>query len=661
MTSQAKKIPISRRRNREFIVRDFFEMGLEESASPFLTPLARRISRNFPLKTSIFAAILLLISYLLSLQPEYFAFSSMLLASVFLIVGVPALINSIEDLVVNKDCNIDVLMTLAAFSAIFMGSGFEGALLLVLFALSGAIEDAVTLKAKNALLELHKIVPVKAFVLEEGETRERAIQDVAIDAQVLVRSGEVVPLDGIVVDGASQVSLVHLTGESVPVRKVVGDEVPSGARVIDGFLTVKVTHLSQDSTVSRIVQLITQAQGAKPKLERWFDKFSRGYALTIIFLFVLFALTFPLIFGLDFLGREGSIYRSLAFLITASPCALILAVPIAYLSALGACAKKGIVLKGGVVLDALMKCSIVAFDKTGTLTLGELSLDDIVGPFEKTALSKDAVLAIGASLERNAVHPIAKAIVKASQDKGLQFLPVREVQVIPGYGVEGVVGNSRAFIGDISKKLSEEEAVVIQAYQKEGKIACGLLVDDAVFFLVFSDQPRPGVKRMLSALKELGKKLLMLTGDHQESAKTIATQVGLENFEAGLKPEDKLARITELAESEGLAMCGDGINDAPALARSTVGICMGQVGSATARGAADVILLHDNIELLDWLFKKAEKTRKIVVQNLLIALVAIVCGSIPALMGLLPLWLAVIVHEGGTVLVGLNAIRLLRD
>ncbi len=661
-------IPIGRRREREFVVRDFFEMGLEESASPFLTPLARRISHNFPLKTSILASILLVISYLLSLHHAYGALSTILLASVYIIVGVPALINAIEDMVLKYDCNIDVLMTLAAFGAIFIGSGFEGALLLVLFALSGAIEDAVSLKAKNALIQLHRIVPLKAYIVEENELRERAIQDVPLGAEVLVRAGEVVPLDGIIVEGASMVSLVHLTGESLPIRKIMGDTVPSGARVIDGSLTVKVTHLSQDSTVSRIVQLITQAQSAKPVLERWFDKFSRRYAITIISLFFLFTVSFPFLFGIPLLGHEGSIYRSLAFLITASPCALILAVPIAYLSSLGACARKGIVLKGGVVLDALEGCSVVAFDKTGTLTLGELTLDDITGPFESLELNKDQVLSISASLERNAVHPIAKAIVKSCQDKNLAFQPVVEVNVIPGYGVEGIIGSNRAFIGDVARvaeKMPHNDAQELlkrsKAIQKEGNIIACLSINNAAFLLVFSDRARPGIKRMLEALKHSGRKLVMLTGDHHESALNISKQVGLENFEADLKPEDKLARISELSKTQGLAMVGDGINDAPALARATVGICMGQVGSATARAAADVILLHDNIELLDWLFEKAKKTRRIVKQNLFIAIVAIVCGSIPAIFGFLPLWLAVIVHEGGTVLVGLNAIRLLKD
>lgn len=663
----SRRIPIAKRQQ-EFVVRDFFEMGLEESASPFLTPLARRISKNFQLKASILSSVLLAISYALSMRAEFFSLSIILLATVYFIVGVPALINAVEDIVLRKDCNIDVLMTLAAFGAIFMGSGFEGALLLVLFALSGAIEDSVSLKAKNALIELHKIVPVKAYLLEDGELHERAIQDVAIDALVLVRAGEVVPLDGIVVDGASMVSLVHLTGESVPVRKIAGDVVPSGARVIDGSLTVKVTHVSQDSTVSRIVQLITRAQGTKPVLEQWFDKFSRRYALTIISLFAFFAVSFPVLFGMDFLGKEGSIYRSLAFLITASPCALILAVPIAYLSALGACARRGIVLKGGRVLDALEMSRVVAFDKTGTLTLGELTLDDIAGPFEQVSLTKNEVLALAAALERNAVHPIAKAIVKTSQDKGLILQQVQDVQVIPGYGVEGVIANKHVYIGDsirASSKLSQEASQDLlaraKAVQKEGNIVACMVIENAAFLLVFSDKARPGIKRMLDALKHSGRKLVMLTGDHFDSAQIIAQQVGLDTFEADLKPEDKLARIAQLSELEGLAMVGDGINDAPALARATVGICMGQVGSATARGAADVILLHDNIELLDWLFSKAAQTRTIVKQNLFIAIVAILCGTIPALAGFLPLWLAVIVHEGGTVLVGLNAIRLLKD
>jgi Zn2+/Cd2+-exporting ATPase len=241
--------------------------------------------------------------------------------------------------------------------------------------------------------------------------------------------------------------------------------------------------------------------------------------------------------------------------------------------------------------------------------------------------------------------------------------------VIPGYGVEGIIiaGNKeiKAFIGDLNRACSmlpDGQALQKEAekLQQEGKIACALVLDSKGYLLAFSDHARPGVSRMLDALKATGRRLLMLTGDHQRSAERIAAQVGIDSFEADLKPEDKLRRIEELSTTSGLAMVGDGINDAPALARATVGICMGQVGSATARSAADIILLHDNVELLDWLFAKASKTRTIVTQNLLIASLAILAGTIPSLFGYLPLWLAVIVHEGGTVLVGLNAIRLLK-
>jgi Cd2+/Zn2+-exporting ATPase len=660
-----KSVPLGQRRSQEFAFREFFELGLEESASPFLTPFARKISRNLPLKASCTAAGVLFASFLCSIY-GYTELSMILLSCVFLIVGVPAVINSIEDVAWRKDVNIDVLMTLAAFAAIFIGNGFEGALLLVLFALSGAIEDTVSLKAKSAIMTLHGLVPTKACVVEGAYTKERAVQDVTIGSLVLVRAGEIVPLDGIVVEGTSSISVAHITGESAPIRKGPAMEVPSGARVLESSLTIRVTHTSRDSTVSRIVELITHAHERKPKLERWFDKFARVYSISIIALSLGVALSFKPLLEIPFLGNEGSLYRAIAFLITASPCALILAVPIAYLSALGSCAKKGIILKGGVVLDALRQCSVVAFDKTGTLTLGVLSVDAILGQDHYT---EKEVLSFAASLERNALHPIAKAIVKKAEEENIPLKKVDSVQVIAGFGVEGIIDDKRVFIGDVVRAqemvgptqmafwLREETA----KWQERGSVVAALVIEDRAYLLALSDKPRPGVAKMIASLRFLGLKVRMLTGDHYTSAELIARQVGIDTFEAELKPEDKLAQIEVIAKREGLAMCGDGVNDAPALARATVGIAMGQIGSATAKAYADVILLRDSIDLLDWLFEKAYETRKIVGQNVAIALTAIVLGSIPALFGSLPLWLAVIVHEGGTVLVGLNALRLVKS
>jgi len=657
-------IPLGRRRKKEFLFREFFEMGLEESASPFLDEKARAISRNFDLKLALFAAILLVATFCLSML-AHTPLTEIFLVAIYLIVGVPSLIESIEDLS-KKDINIDVLMTVAAFSAYFLGNGLEGALLLVLFAISGALEESVSLKAKSALRAIHSLAPSKALIVdEEGRCIERAIQDVPVGAHIFVRSHEIVPLDGIIIDGATFISMAHLTGESTPIAKRAGDEIASGAKLLDGSLTIQVTHTSLHSTVARIVELITKAEAGKPKLERFFDRLSRRYALSIISFSFLFAILAPFILHIGYEGREGSIYRALAFLIAASPCALILAVPTAYLSALSSLAKKGIVLKGGVILDSLKQCSMVAFDKTGTLTLGELSLTRI-DRIPQSTLQDEVVLSIAASLERNATHPIAKAIVKEADMLHTPLFRVENVNVIPGSGVTGdiFIGDliKKVFIGDIKKDFGNDAfRSLIVHRQQEASILAALTVDDEFYLLSFEDRPRPAVAGMLQHLEKLHRQVIMLTGDYKKVAEKIAALLGIKRFEAELTPEDKLRRIEELSLQHGLAMVGDGINDAPALARATVGICMGKIGSTAAQEVSDVVLLRDNIEYMDVLFAKAEKTGKIVRQNLMIATFAIIGASLPALCGVVPLWLAVILHEGGTVIVGLNATRLLKD
>lgn len=661
------QFPLGARRNDPFVFRQFFELGLEESASPFLNKRARILSRHLSLKVAIFSAILLFLAYFIQIRE----LSEILLIAVYVMVGCPSLIDSIEDVVFERDVNIDVLMTIAAFSAYFLGAGFEGALLLVLFAISGALENLVTLKAKNALSAVHALAATKAYLIDENKLiKERAVEDVPVGAIILVRAGEIVPLDGVVVDGASSISLAHLTGENLPIRKKIHDEVPAGARLLEGSLTIRVLTSAADSTISRIIQLITKAQEARPTLERWFDRFARRYAVSIIAISFIAAVSFASFLGLPYLGQEGAIYRALAFLITASPCALILAVPIAYLSALGACAKKGIVLKGGVILDDLNECKVIAFDKTGTLTLGELVFSSLEEVSSKS-FSKTQVIGIAASLERNTVHPVAKAIMQIAETEKTPLFPVTQVRVVPGLGVEGKVlfenQEIQAFIGDVKAvdrllrpDAAEKAHAIARRMQAEGLIVAALCIGDRGYLLCFQDKVRPRVEQMITTLKKMGKTLVMLTGDHEENASQIARLVGIQEYYANLRPEDKLEKITTLASSYGLAMVGDGINDAPALARATVGICMGKVGSGTAQLVADCILLNDNIELLDWLFEKALQTKKIVNQNLVIALSAIFFASLGALYGVVPLWLAVILHEGGTVCVGLNAIRLLR-
>lgn len=610
------------------------------------------------------------------------ALSSLLLCCVYFLAGIPSLIEAIEDLA-NGEINIDILMTLAAFSSVLIGSGLEGGLLLVLFALSGAMEDAVSAKAKGTLSSLHKLSPTKACLVEpDGKLIEKAIQEVSVGSLILIKAGQMVPLDGVVVEGASSVNLVHLTGENMPVSKSKGDTVPAGARNMEGSLTVQVTHTSADSTLAHIIQLVTQAQEARPALQRWFDRSSRAYAMSIILSAALFALLLPLGLSIPFLGTEGSLYRALAFLIAASPCALIIAIPIAYLSVISACASKGILLKGGVSLDALARCKAIAFDKTGTLTTGELhctSIYPLLG--EESRLNTKQAAAIAYALEKNAHHPIAAALVNYGEKERLPSLSLRAFKAVPGSGLEAVVQlefegikPAKAAIGKpdfIKSKLPPHLHPIVDSYVEEieqaGDLLALLLVEEqgsnallGLYLFRFQDTPRTEIKQVIRALKNRGLAAIMLTGDRAPAARKIAEALEISAWHADLSPEEKLNFVAKLAP-KGLAMIGDGINDAPALARATVGICMGQIGSSAALDAADIILLHDNIQMLDWLIGKAYQTQRIVKQNLILASAAILVASLPALAGLLPLWVAVLLHEGGTVLVGLNGLRLFQE
>lgn len=646
---------------------EFFETGKEEELSPFLTDSSKNLSVNLPLRASIFAAILLTVAYTLFFLSYPQPLQYLLLLFIYILAGIPALIESIEDLL-SFQVNIDVLMTLAAFGSILIGSPFEGALLLVLFSISGAMEEAVTHRAKASIKSLHKLSPTRASVIdEEGIAIEKAIQEIPVHTKILVKAGQTVPLDGKILEGTSSLNFVYLTGESMPLTKKPGDQIPAGALNIDGALVVEVTHTSQDSTLSRIIKLVTEAQEAKPTLQRFFDKVSQRYASSIISLSILFAIVFPPLLGIPFIGNEGSIYRALTFLIAASPCALIIAIPIAYLSAIGACARNGIVLKGGITLDALAACKTIAFDKTGTLTTGELLCLDFEPLHPELSYDKKEALKIAFALEQNAVHPIAKAITQFAVSQGETPASIENFLSIPGYGLEAQYEGKKIYLGKpdfIESKLPENEARLlrekVEEYRKKGELLALLLIDKTLYLFRFQDSVRKDVKKTLDSLKAKGYTLLMLTGDHPESANRIAKEIGIDEVYANLKPEDKLEIVASRSQKEGLAMIGDGVNDAPALARATVGISMGKVGSSSAIEAADIVLLNDNIDKLAWLTNKAKMTKVVVKQNLFLSTCAIIIASTPALAGIIPLWLAVVMHEGGTVIVGLNGLRLLK-
>lgn len=639
-----------------YLFDEFFASKKEESISPFITQNSKSWGRNLPLKSASFAACSLLLAFVFSFTNP--AISNLFLLIVFFLSGTPALIASLNDLK-NFEINIDVLMTVAAFVAVLIGSSLEGALLLVLFETSGALEAAVSRKTLSAIHNLNNIAPKFAFVVgDEGSIYEKSVREITVGTHLLIKAGEIVPLDGKVVEGTSSVNLAHLTGESIPTPKKNGDEVPAGARNLDAALTIEVTRTSSDSTLARIVQLITEASEAKPRLQRALDRFGQSYATTIISLTFLFALALPFLATMNFFGVEGSIYRSLAFLIAASPCALIIATPTAYLSAISSCARKGIILKGGTILDALASCNIIAFDKTGTLTTGELACTSIES-IGTTTISEQEVLGVAAALERHVVHPIASAITRLASSRGAPLVEISEVKTIPGYGLEAVLPGKkiRVAIGLVDY-IAKEAASQIRSEKEE--LLSALSIGSELFLFRFTDQVRRSIPQLMEDFKKQNLRTVMLTGDHEVNAKAIGKILGIGEVFSDLRPEGKLEKIASLLKEGNLAMVGDGINDAPALMRATVGISMGRIGSATAVEASDVVLLNDDLTLLSWLFSKSRLTQRIVKQNLCLSLGVICLASIPALLGLIPLWLAVILHEGGTVLVGFNGLRLLK-
>ncbi len=643
---------------------EFFASGKEDSISPFLTRTSRTWGKNLSLKAALASACLLLLAFVASffLPP----LSNLFLLFVYFLSGTPALLGAIED-IKSLEINIDVLMTFAALLSVLIGSGMEGGLLLVLFALSAAMENVVSNKTKSTLSNLHQLSPRFACVVsEDGTVYDKAIKEITVGTHVLVKAGEVVPLDGVIIKGSAFVNLFHLTGESHPIPKKSGDEVQAGATNLDGTLTIKVTRYSHDSTLSRIIQLITAAHEAKPRLQRFLDRFGKWYATTVILLFFFFAATLPLLFSIPYLGMQGGIYRALAFLVAASPCALIIATPTAYLSAISCCARRGILLKGGIVLDALATAKKIAFDKTGTLTTGKLSCISIETISSSPAIcGTDDALSIASALEQNAVHPIADAILRFAQAKQIKPIELSEFRAVHGYGLEGKATLNGQLVSVAighADFIAERFPSVAKNLQREGHLNTLLLIEDTLFLFHFLDTLRPQSKSIIERLKhEVGLTPLMLTGDHPDIAYAVAKQVGITDVFANLRPEDKLAKVAEFSRDEGLIMVGDGINDAPALARATVGISLGKIGSATAIDASDIVFLNDDLTHLDWLVHKSRSTLSIVKQNIALALAVILLATTPALLGLVPLWVAVILHEGGTVLVGLNSLRLLKQ
>ena len=599
--------------------------------------------------------------------------TSFLYCGAFLFTGQQGVRSAIASLR-EKVLDVDVLMVLAALGAVLIGAPFEGALLLFLFSFSNVLQRHAMERTQRAIEALLSLRPNEALVKRGAGTIMVAVEDLEICEIVIVRPGEQIPVDGLISEGSTNVDESSLTGESMPVSKTLGSNLFAGTLNQSGGIELRVTKRSEDSTLARMVKLVAEAQSEKSNTQRFLEKAEQYYAMGVI-LFTLGVFLVPYLMKWD--NFHDSFFRAMTIMVVASPCALVISTPATVLSAIGGAARRGILIKGGSPLETAAKIDIVAIDKTGTLTVGKPSLTEIVtldGIFMVTEALPSHVtewLRAGAALEAKSEHPLAHAIVKCAKDLQIQLPIASDFQSTAGKGAEATVEATRYLVG--SERLFRElgagnvESLTqkSQPLQAKGKtcVWLGTRVGDLVTahaLLIMADTIRPAARQLTADLHRLGvKRVVMLTGDQLLVANAIAQEAKVDEVHAGLLPEDKLKVIRELKKEGTVMMVGDGVNDAPALAISDIGVAMGAAGADVAMETADIVLMGDRLENIALLVGHARRARRVLTQNLVFASAVIVVLICAALGFSLALPLGVVGHEGSTVLVCLNGLRLL--
>lgn len=561
--------------------------------------------------------------------------------------------------------DMNTLMTVAVIGAAAIGEWSEGAVVVVLFAISEALERYSMHKARESIRSLMDIAPKEALIRSGSMERMARVEDIQIGDVMLVGPGQKLAMDGIVIKGSSTINQAAITGESVPVTKTIDDEVYAGTLNEEGLLEVKVTKRVEDTTIAKIIYLVEEAQAEKAPSQAFVDRFAKYYTPAIMALAAGIAIIPPL------LGSDWGewIYRGLSVLVVGCPCALVISTPISIVTAIGNAAKNGVLIKGGIHLEEAGRIAAVAFDKTGTLTKGAPEVTDIV---VFGGRSEGELLGLAAVIEKRSQHPLASAILrKAEQMNADLSLSVDDFQSITGKGVKASVGGQHYFIG--SPKLFEELGLDrtdqmrerIGELQSQGKTVMMLGSQQEVLaFIAVADAVRASSKGVIEELHAIGvQKTIMLTGDNERAAHAIGRQLGLEDddIEAELLPQDKLESIKRLRQKyRGVAMVGDGVNDAPALAASTVGIAMGGAGTDTALETADIALMGDDLQKLPYTIRLSRKTLAIIKQNIAFSLGIKLLALVLIMPGWLTLWLAILADMGATLIVTLNSLRLLK-
>jgi Zn2+/Cd2+-exporting ATPase len=586
---------------------------------------------------------------------------SILFIVAYLAGGYFGLLDGIEVLR-RRRLDVNLLMIFAALGAAIIGQPLEGAILLFLFSLSNTLQTYAMDRSRKAIRKLLDLRPSLA-VVHRGSTLETVpVDELKHGDIVVVRPGERIPIDGEITNGSSAVDQSAITGESIPIHKGMGDAVFAGTVNGAGAIDVRVTHLAKDTTLAKIVQLVEKAQANKAQTQRMLDNFEQHYAL-----FVLGSAALLTIIPYTLLGQEfqSTFYRAMTFLVVASPCALVISTPASILSAIANGARRGVLFKGGIHLEQTANIRVVAFDKTGTLTNGRPTLDGI---FTRNGTSETELLRLAAAVESRSEHPLASAIVKAAKDRRLDLPTATNFKSFTGQGVEAKVNGNHVLIGNLKLFNSLDQHIpseILSTAQKiEGQGQTVMLVQaDGQWsgLLAVADTVRQNAAHVVAELKKLGvERVVMLTGDNQQVAASIASKTGVDEFHPQLLPQDKVAVIEKLRQKYGpIAMVGDGINDAPALASADVGIAMGAAGSDIALETADIVLMSDDLTHLPHAIGLSRRARSTVWQNLAFSMGVILVLVASAFGANMPLTLGVLGHEGSTVVVVLNGLRLL--
>ena len=571
----------------------------------------------------------------------------------------------------NFKIDIHFLMISAAIGAAILGQWIEGAILLFLFSLSGALEHYALDKSRNAIHSLLKLRPSEAHrILPDGGEETVSIEKLNIGDLIVVKPGEYIPIDGNIKKGETTVDQAAITGESVPVIKTSGDVVFAATLNENGVIEIEVSKKAKDTTVSKIIEMVEEAQKNKASTQRFLDSFEPRYAISVVIAVIGLIFIPWLLLGHEF---DPTFYRAMTVLVVASPCALIISTPASIISAIANGAKKGILFKGGVYVEQTVKIDTIAFDKTGTLTIGEPAVTDLLGWSEvNQSLSEDPsdikiMLGIAAGCELHSEHHLAAAIMEKASELNVSPEKTENVTAVPGKGVSAQLKGSKVSVGNqrmYETVISQWNSVFLEkaeSFRTEGKTVVFVERDSQPIGLIaMADQLRPTAVQTIRDLRNLGiKKMVMLTGDNLGVAESIAKSLGLDGIYAELLPEEKVEAIMKFKQEGTVAMVGDGVNDAPALAISDLGIAMGAAGTDVALETADIVLMGDDLSKLPYLISLARKSKKVVWQNITISMTVIILLLFSVFLVDLPLTLGVVGHEGSTLIVVLNGLRLL--